>query len=167
MLSHIVSIKKMDDVIATISTRKGRYSDTYSLTRTELIWQWTKGEESGESSISLSKLKPRVEHASSRPRGTEQRLITGIILVALAAVIFFSALQKLAPLLSVLLALGGCTLIVWAFRKWRVLHYSGFATKDDEWFGHVIHSRCDSHELEQFEAAFEDACESARFESDS
>lgn len=155
----------MIDAISEISSKNGNTAITYYLTETELIRMWKHGRESGESSIHLSKLKPRVEHASSRPRGTKTKLVAGVILIAMAVIIYFSALQPLVPLLSWAIGFGGLIFVIVAARAWQIQDYSGFPMKaHDEWFCCIVHGECNAHQLEQFEASFEEQCAVAQFQ---
>ncbi len=153
----------MEDIRATISSSCGKYSDTFILTDTDLTWNWKNGKDSGERHRLLSDMAAQVSHSTSRPNGTEPKVYSGIALITFAHVIFFSALQSLAPLLAPFILIVGVILFIRGIKNWRVETYTHFRIKDEESFGWIVHRHCNAQQLEQFEAEYESACASARF----
>ena len=135
--------------------RSRRMTSELELTLTHLIDRWTKGSQSGEKRIALSKLSPELSYTKARPKNTAARLIGGGICLGAAAVFFFSVIQEKVPLLSLFFCLLAIWLIVLGLLRglrlesWTIIHRE--SGKRFAWFRH---EDCSEQERKEFEVAF-------------
>ena len=156
----------MEDIIATVSSRYLSHTGTLELTPTTLHFRWQGRSSSGETSIPLSELRPQVQHWTGRPDGAMTYLFASTGILALAAIVYYSAIHPLAPLLAPALLIVGILLAVRAAFRIRIETFTIFMQKDGQRFASVVHRNCKPQELEQFEAAFETQCQAARFRNE-
>ena len=134
--------------------RRKRITGELELTHTHLIDRWTRGQQSGEKRIALSKLSPELSYMNVRPDNAVSRLIGGGICLGAAAVFFFSVIQDKVPLLSLFFCVLAIWLVVLGLRGLRPESWTIIHREDGDRFAWFRHADCGEQERQEFETAF-------------
>jgi hypothetical protein len=86
-------------VLAELAGKKKNYSKKLILTDDDLIMEWDSSTHKGRKGWNLDYLSPNIGFSVERRRGFKEGVIAGIILLAIAAILYFSKLNQYVPLL--------------------------------------------------------------------
>ena len=124
------------------------------LTDTHLIDKWTKGRQSSDNRIPLSKLSPDLSYLTARSENAISRLIGAIICLAIAITVFFSIIQEKVPLLSPFFCILSVWLLILGLRGFHLTTWTIINRGNGERFAYIVHEDCDEKERKTFEEAF-------------
>jgi len=149
----------MTEPRASLTYQFRRTTSNLEITDNYLISRWKKGREHGERRIRLDLLSPDLSLVTSRPEHTEAGIIGGIVVIALAIVVFFSVVQVKIPLLFPFIAAVGIAILVCGLRNLKLQTWTVIQDEKGVMFTYIIHSGCDRVQREAFEDNYRTAFE--------
>ena len=144
-------------VLAEIVGKKKNYSKKLILTDDDLIMEWDSSAHKGRRGWNLDYFSPNIGFSVERRRGVKEGVIAGIILLAVAAILYFSKLNQYVPLLVPTLVIVSVGILINGIRKYKTETWTIFYKKDGEMAAYMEHSMIDKSDIESFEKAFSEA----------
>jgi len=143
-------IDEVTEVKAKLEYTVDGWLRTLELTDEYLVDRWAKGKRNQCARIALDKLCPEPSYMTARPRYSTAKTLSGLLLVALSAVCYFSAVQEILPLLSFLLCIIGLSILIRNIENMRLETWTIFQRDSGEPCVHIIHRGCDDAKRQEF-----------------
>jgi len=144
-------------VLAELTGKKKHYSKKLILTEDDLIMEWDSPTNKGRRGWHLDHLSPNIGLSVERRRGFKEGVIGGIVLLAIAAIFYFSKLNQYVPLLVPTLVIVSVGIFINAVRKYKTETWTIFYKRDGEMAAYMEHSMIARSEMTSFEKAFSEA----------
>lgn len=157
----------MNEIQTKLICRSKGYTANFEITKTHLIDKWTKGRQSGEKRIELSKLSPDLSYTTGRSSNVVAQLIGSGICLAVASIFFFSIIQDKIPLLSLFFCILSFWLLILSILGLRLKSWTIIHREDGEQFAWFMHGDCTEEERKAFEQAFTKIIKENNQQSDS
>jgi hypothetical protein len=134
-----VNTPEPSEVLARLEMAKGRHAERFLLTEDRLVEDSRIGERRWQRSWRLQDLSSELEYTSGRPEHTEARVVGGLVVLSLAATLYFSALHAHIPLFAPLLGALAAWLLVKGLRDWRIETWTLIKRSDGGGATHILH----------------------------
>ncbi len=145
------------NVLAELTAKKKKYSKKLILTEDELIMEWDSPTHKGRRGWHLDNLSPNIGFTVERRKGFKESVIGGIVLLAIAVILFFSKLNQYVPLLVPSLVIVSVGILISGIRKLKAETWTIFYKRDGEMAVYMEHSMIEQPEMRSFEKAFSEA----------
>ncbi|TFH47462.1 MAG: hypothetical protein E4H01_08325 [Lysobacterales bacterium] len=142
----------MSEVKATLKCKLKKHVSIFEVTDSHFVEKWTKGIESGEKKVLLSKLSPDLSRTTARSGSLTVQLIGGVIFLVLTAIFFFSPIQSKIPFLSVFFLALSLWSLFRSFGNVKPKSWTIILNENGERIAWFINDDCNPEEREKFEA---------------
>jgi hypothetical protein len=128
------------EVLFALKLAKGRHVEQLLLTEDRLVEDGSVGKRRWRRSWRLQDLSADLEYTTGRPEHSELRLVSGLVVIGLAVVFYFSSFQVHIPLLAPLIGALGGWLLVKGLKGWRIETWTLIRKSDGSAATHFAHS---------------------------